>query len=225
MDDVVKLDELVERHPVLFHMAEDGTWPSIQQRGLLSTAALVDLYNPPAAVRDGVLNEIRRHSITLDDSALGPAVVRDQAPLKFLDRCLLPGASVQGFLDALNGRVFFWVSEARLKRLLGARLYKNRTHIVLHVDTASLAAEHGKSISLAPYNTGSVHVPGLPARGPETFLPVADYPYGEWARRRGKQGEALVELTVPWSVPDISRHVLEVERRTGDEVVDVLFST
>jgi hypothetical protein len=34
------------QHPTLFHVAGDGAWPNIQEHGLLSTAAVVDLYGP-----------------------------------------------------------------------------------------------------------------------------------------------------------------------------------
>ena len=31
-------------YPPLYHMAAEGSWPSIQRHGLLSTSALLDLY-------------------------------------------------------------------------------------------------------------------------------------------------------------------------------------
>jgi hypothetical protein len=34
----------------------------------------------------------------------------------------------QDFLDALNGRVFFWLSMKRLQTLLNARAYRDRRH-------------------------------------------------------------------------------------------------
>lgn len=85
--------------------------------------------------------------------------------------------------------MFFWVSQERLDRLLGARLYRNRAHTILHIDTASLLAAHGDAIELAPYNTGDLHVPTLPRRGPQTFVPLAHYPDREWRAKRGGRGE------------------------------------
>ncbi len=35
--------EFLDLHPRLYHMAADGTWPSIQRYGLLSTSAVLDL--------------------------------------------------------------------------------------------------------------------------------------------------------------------------------------
>ena len=37
-------EELIRYFPVLYHMANAGTWPSIRGRGLLSTSALLDLF-------------------------------------------------------------------------------------------------------------------------------------------------------------------------------------
>lgn len=221
----MELDELLERHPTVYHMAEDGTWPSIRSRGLLSTAALVDLYNPPAATRSRILHGVRRTSVTMTAASLPPVVIRDQLPLKFLDRCLSPGTPPQAFLDALNGRVFFWLSEQRLRRLLDARMYRRSPHVVLHVATASLLSCYAASAELAPYNTGSMHVPTAPRRGPDVFVPIIDYPYDDWRRRRGASGEPAVELTVPWAVPDVADHVARVERWHGGEVVDVLYAS
>ena len=40
----MKEADLVRIYPRLFHMAEDGSLPSIQANGLLSATALLDLY-------------------------------------------------------------------------------------------------------------------------------------------------------------------------------------
>lgn len=42
-------------HPTLYHMAEDGSWPSIRDRGLLSTQAIVNLYKPDDQARAAIL--------------------------------------------------------------------------------------------------------------------------------------------------------------------------
>ena len=204
-------------------MAEDGTWPSIQAHGLLSTLALVDLYRPVQAVRAEILEQVRPNSITLHDQELGHAVIRDQRPLKFLKKCLLPDTSPQQFLDALNGRVFFWLTRKRLETLLGARLYREKQHTVLHVDTNQLVARYGDKIELAPYNTGSMHVPTAPRRGSGVFTAIDDYPYDMWRAKRGRQGDAVVELTVPHSIPDIEDMTVRVERWKGGEPIETVF--
>ncbi|MHA7663717.1 DUF7002 family protein [Mycolicibacterium sp. HS_4_1] len=205
-----------ERYPVLYHMADEASWPSIQRHGLLSTQAIVDLYQPDPGTTAAILSQVRRTSITLDDDRYGAITVRDQLPLKFLDECLHLGVTAQQYLDALNSRVYFWVSRARLETLLTARAYRDRRHLVLHVDTAALLDVHGSSVELAPYNTGSAHVPNVPKRGPGVFVPLADYPFDEWRRKRGPSGEAVVELTVPYAVPDVVAFIQRVELRHGD---------
>ena len=217
-------DELVARHPVLYHMAEDGTWPSIQAHGLLSTQALVDLFGPEPDARTEILQQVRSRSITLRDPALGSVVVRDQKPLKFLTECLLPGTSPQQFLDALNGRVVFWLTRERLLKLLGAKLYREKQHTILQVDTARLMAQYGDTVELAPYNTGSMHVPSAPPRGPNVFVPIDSYPYDTWRAKRGKNADAVVELTVPYSVPNIEELTSRVEIWKGGEAVEIIFA-
>jgi hypothetical protein len=206
----MELSLLIDRYPTLYHMAEDGAWPSIREHGLLSTQALVDLFDPPADVRVDILGAVRRDSIEIEHPIYGRARVRDQRPLKFIDSVLTPGTSRAEFLDALNGRVFFWLSYERLTRLLGARLYRNRRQMVLHVDTAALLETYGALAELAPYNTGSMHVPTAPPRGADVFVPIVDYPYDEWRRRRTNT-DAVVELVIPYAVPDIARYVTRVE--------------
>ena len=73
--------ELVATYPRLWHMAEDGSWPSIRERGLLSTAALLDLYEVQGAEREALLSRHRPNSVTLERAGLPPAVVRDQKPM------------------------------------------------------------------------------------------------------------------------------------------------
>lgn len=219
----MRRDELIRKFPVLYHMAEDGTWPAIKTHGLLSTTALVDLFEPDESTRVEILTQVRRSSVTLEHPQHGIAVVRDQRPLKFLDQCLLPDTTPQQFLDALNGRVFFWLSANRLHRLLGAAMYRNRVHTVLHVDTAELLERHGDTVQLAPYNTGSMHVPNAPARGANVFVDLDEYAYETWAKKRGQGMEAVVELTVPYSVPQIEQVTVRVERWKGGTPVSTLF--
>lgn len=206
----MELSTLIANHPVLFHMAEDGTWPMIQEWGLLSTKALVELYDPPQAERERILSQVRRSSIILSRDGLPDLTIRDQGPLKFLDRVLDQDTSPQQFLDLLNGRVFFWPTEERLLRLLNAKRYRARRQTVLAIRTEALLAAHPEA-ELAALNTGSAHVPTAPMRGEATFSPVEAYPYAEWKKRRGSGGDALVEVTVPEGVPEIGSLVLSVD--------------
>lgn len=169
--------DLVARHPVLYHLASAEAWPSICRHGLLSTVDLLDAFQVADPLREQALGSVRRDSLVLSHPVYGTAVVRDQRPLKFIDRCLTPGTTLEDFLDALNARVFFWASRERVDRLLGARAYRAGRHVLLQVPTERMLERYGGRVELAPYNTGSTHVPTAPSRGPEVFVPVAQYPY------------------------------------------------
>lgn len=202
---------LIAQYPTVYHMAEEQAWPSIQRYGLLPTRDLVDLFEPDAASRAALLNGARPRSVPLHHPVHGTVTVRDQGPLKFLPDCLTDGTTPQQYLDALNARVYFWANLERLSRLLGARRYRSAPQVVLHVNTDLLVARHGRAIELAPYNTGSLHVPNLPKRGADVFQPIADYPHDQWRRRRGRSGDALVEVTVAGPVTDIAELTDRVE--------------
>ena len=214
---------LASLYPTLYHMAEDGTWPSIHRRGLLSTQAIVDLYQPDAETRARILSAVRTDKITLASAALGEMTIRDQRPAKYIKACMNDGASPQDFLDALNGRVFFWLHLSRLTRLLNARLYRHSRHTVLRVDTARLLDAYSGRVQLAPYNTGSMHVPNAPKRGPDVFTDLADYPYDQWLATRGRSTEPVVELTIPYAIPDIADFVTKVETWESAEPIAVLY--
>ena len=217
-------EQLVKEHPVVFHMAEDGTWPSIRTQGLLSARALVDLYQPAFAVSEAILHTVRRSPIVLALSGLPHAVIRDQLPLKYLEQGLTDGTTPQEYLALLNGRVFFWLTRERLSRLLRAREYRSHPHLVLCLDTAELLRRYGKNVQLAPYNTGSMlrPPPYSPRRGRDVFVDIDEYPYGRWRRQRGPRRDAVVELTVDYAMPDAADLALRVERWEGGVCTETL---
>lgn len=217
---LVLREDFIDKYPVLFHMAAAGSWDSIRYHGLLSTSCLVDLYAPPPSVRRNILEGVRHRSYTLQAAGRPDATVRDQLPLKFLPSCLLPGVSVQDFLDELNTRVFFHVSRDRLERLLSARAYRKLEHDVISVDTSTFLGLH-HAVDLAPYNTGSVHVPNMPARGPQTFVRIEDYPWEEWKGRRGRR-DAVAELSVKWRA-SVAGCAVRVERWSAGRAATVIW--
>jgi hypothetical protein len=192
-------------------MAADGSWPSIQECGLLRTAALVDLYAPAPEVRAEILHSVRSRSVPLQREGLRPVVVRDQKPLRHLPRRLADDTTVQQFLDVLNGRVFFWLSEQRLRGLVDA--YRKYPQTVLVFSTAEVLSAYGAKVRLAPYNTGSIHTPTTsPERSRHVFQSVADYPYEQWRKQRRGNRDPVVEFTVEYAVPDAAALALRVER-------------
>jgi hypothetical protein len=215
-------DELVAAYPRLYHMAESGTWPSIKRHGLLSTSALLDALHIEGAARHQIESVRRPESVTIHGTMFGSIVIRDQKPLRVaaLERCL-EGVSPQAWLELLNRRVYFWVTESRLSSLLNARPYRNHDHTVLVVDTRALLGRHLERVRLSPINTGSTIRKPAP-RGQWTFSSVANYPYQERLRARGRS-DAVVELSVEYSVPEIARFVLQVSKRRGSEIKAILF--
>lgn len=205
-------DELVARHPIAWHMAEDGNWPGIQSNGLLSTSALLDLYEVSEVLRRQLLSERRPHSVTIRHDGLPDAVVRDQKPMTdaALLKCLQDGITPSAWYETLNRKTFFWVSRERLDRLLQAHAYRTKAQVILTVDTASLiAANHGR-VMLSSINSGAtLYVPQ--PRGLKTFVAIDEFQHDAiLARRSGS--DAVVELVVESGVPDIRHHVLYVER-------------
>lgn len=221
-----ELAELIRDCPTLYHMAERGTWPSIRQHGLLSTSALLDLYEIQGAEREAIEERRRPEGVTIDRPALRPVVIRDQKPMDDagLRMCLLDGLSPEDWYRSLNRRVFFWLTRERLLRLLNARPYRHDEHDVLELDTASLVAAYRATITLSPINSGTTKpFPSTASkRGRATFLPIAEYPYAQWRSNGRKPGERVVELTVDYSVPDVARFVRRAVRMQGGTILHTL---
>lgn len=218
-----ELRELVEDCPVLYHMAEPGSWPSIRDQGLMSTAALLDTYGINGARRKQI-EEIRRPAgVELNRPGLPRAVVRDQIPMddRGLERCLPPHLNPSDWYKLLNQKVFFWLTRDRLTRLLNARAYRERTYVVLEVQTAALIREFRNRIWLCPINSGCTK-PFPHPRDETTFRRIVDYPYAHWKQRRRK-GERVVELCVDYAVPQIADLVLRVTEVRADQEIRVLF--
>jgi hypothetical protein len=200
----VEAARLAECYPVLYHMAEDGSWPSIREHGLLSTSALLDLFEVRGEKRREIESSHRREMTEILHPEHGSARIRDNKPMqeRSLEKCL-HGMSLPEWYENLNRRVFFWVSPERLEKLLGAKAYRDREHLLLEVDTASLVAAHRQSISLSPINSGATFPVGPAPRGPETFRRIPEHP----------DDKPVVEVAVDYAVPDAVEHVLRVTRR------------
>src|SRR5215207_4382281 len=138
-------------------MAALGSWPSIQERGLLSTSALLDTYKVTGTKRHEIEEERRGNSVVLNYSQLPPAVVRDQLPMTDagLQRCLPKHLSPSDWYKILNQKTFFWLTKDRLIRLLSAGTYRNEVHDVLEVNTQGLLDSYFDKIWFCPMNSGS----------------------------------------------------------------------
>lgn len=218
-----ELAELLTDCPTLYHMAERGSWQSIQNHGLMSTTALLDLYGISGAARVRIESERRAKSISLSSSDLGRAVVRDQIPMddKGLERCLQDHLLPKDWYRILNAKVFFWLTRERLLRLLNAGTYRLEEHDVLVLNAKALVEAHLDKIWLCPMNSGCTK-PFPHPRGMETFQRVSEYPYALWRTKR-KRGERVVELAVDYAVPDVAKFVSRVVRMQASQELSVLF--
>lgn len=217
----VSRDEIASRWPVLYHMAARDSWTSIKKHGLLSTEALVDLFEVEEPVRSEILSRRRPETYEVTHPSYGVATIRDQKPMSDsgLRRALPKSVSPRQWYRLLNRKVFFWLTPTRLSTLLKASAYRADSHTILHIDSAELLARHEKHVTLAPLNSGCTK-PFPHPRDRRTFRPLSKYPY-EDRRRRGL--EPIVELAVDWSVPDIADLVVRVEERRADRVRRVIF--
>ena len=225
MPDATRLtpQELAETYPRLYHMAEAGSWESIQRHGLLSTSALLDLFEVAGPERERIESRRRPDSIIIRHPQHGTAVIRDQKPMTdgALQKCLRDSTPREWY-ETLNSRVFFWLSRERLVRLLSARAYRGKRQTVLTVDTAHLLQRHADRVTLSPINSGSTIFNPQP-RGTDTFQRIGDYPFAYWRARRPLR-DAVVELAVDDAVPDIQDFVLRVELMENGETVETIWS-
>jgi hypothetical protein len=212
---------LCTQYPHLWHMAAANSWPSIKKHGLLSTSALLRRYGVRGARRLAIETKRRPECVTLQKLGLPDAVIRDNKPAtdSALAKCLQDGLLPSDWYRILNERTFFWLSRIRLRRLLGARAYRNNPQTVLTISASSLLETHESCIELSPINSGSTIYRPVP-RGKSTFLSIQDYDYDYWRKKRGRD-DAVVELIVRHSVPDIRKHVIAVHDWVGGRFVEV----
>lgn len=216
----ITADELSGKFPLLYHMAQIGSWPSMQERGLLSTSALLDLFEVHGDERYRIESCHRPESISIFHTTHGRAVIRDQKPMsdRSLRKALAGGLEPADWYRLLNARVFFWLSEERLTTLMNARAYRSLRHDILVVDTKDLVERHEHRIMLSAMNSGCT-IPFPHKRGLETFRRIVEYPYASRKRNR----DPIVELAVDYSVPDIRDFVTEVRQSGAEQPTKVVW--
>lgn len=211
----MQVADLVARYPRLYHMAERDTWPSIRDRGLFSTVAVLDLFQVNGAQRTA-LNSTHRPDKVSVGTGPGAIVLRDQKPMETtrLATALVNGVTPRDWYETINSKVFFWVQEERLHGLLNARPYRMLEHDVLVIDTASFVAAHESKIWLCHMNSGNTF-PVPHKRDLTAFKRIASYP----TKSSGAPAKEVVELVVDYHVLDIAQHVIEVRRMRAKEVL------
>ncbi|MEQ8249547.1 MAG: hypothetical protein RID42_17875 [Alphaproteobacteria bacterium] len=213
-------EELVRQYPRLWHMAHQGAWPAIRERGLMSVGALLEDYAVKGEKRKRYGRIRRPESVPLSHPHRKGAVIRDQKPMSdgALEKCLEDGLTPTDWYCLLNSYTFFWLSRERIWRLLRARAYRDQLQTVLTLDARALVATHRDRIRLSPINSGSTLFKPQP-RGHKTFKTVHDFPFEDRARTRRAENN-VVELLVEHSVPDVSDHLLAVHEVMNDKIVN-----
>lgn len=206
----------------LYHLADVTNWPSIQQHGLLSTSALLDLVGLQGKEREQVEHQHRAQEITLANGI----VIRDQKPMPpaTLERCL-HGMEPAEWYALLNARVFFWPDVDRLNRMLKAN--QRRPQVVMILDTEQLLEVYADRAALTPINTGNARrQPAL--RGRQTFVPYQTWMKSGWTSEAAALGTRTrarshrpAELTISYAVPDVMKFVRETRLlKQGELFVD-----
>lgn len=214
-------EELAQRFPRLYHLAADGSWPSIAGKGLLSTTAILDLYQVPEPRRSEIEAARRPDSVVLEHPQYGRAVIRDNKPLleARLKTCLLDGLTLVEWYRLLNSWVFFWPTRRRVETLLRAAAYRDAPQLVIMVDTSKLLSARGDEVYLSTINTGATRPFAWP-RGRSTFQSIAEFDF-EARRQRGQQ--AIAEVAVKYAVPDMVGVAKSVVRHLPDGGSEVLW--
>lgn len=200
-------EQLVDRYPRLWHMADVRNAAGIFRRGLVSTSALLDLFELTGRERAAIESSHRPKSVALSHPGHGIAIVRDQKPLS-LSRIesSLTGATPEEFFRFLNGRVFFWPTERRLATMNNARAYRDYDQLIFVVRTESLITRHGAAVLLSPINSGATSPFAWP-RSIDMFKSIEAFDYE--ARRR--LPDPIAEVTIAGGIADIFDHVERLE--------------
>lgn len=198
-------------------MAHAGAWPNIERFGLLSTTALLDLFEIEGERREQLESSRRPKSEEISHPQYGKVLLRDQIPLneKKLANALQDGLTPRDWYRILNRRAYFWGPESRLKVLREAREYNHQRQTIVVIDTRQLVARHRERITLCHMNSGATQPMAFP-RGLGTFVPIDLYPLTERLRKYGAQN-AVAEVTVDYSVSDLREFVLEAYEIGGTE--------
>lgn len=195
-------EELVSTYPLLYHMSAQGSWPSIMKHGLLSTTALLDLFEYKGEQREKIESCQRTEWMNLRHISHGEVKIRDQKPLieTGLSKALPDTMELEDWYQIVNEMVFFFPCKQRLKVMLNA--HKECRNTILVVRTQSLIEAHKKKVYWSPINSGYSKM--RPAkRDRNTFILLGR----ELNLVQGRKLNKVVEITIKHQVLDIAKHV------------------
>ena len=207
-------------YPRVYHVAHEEAWPGIRRRGLLSTSALLDLFEVCGPVREQVEAQRRPQSVAITHPVHGSAVIRDQKPLSEakLLRCL-EDMSPRQWYEALNRRVFFWCTRHDMLGMQMARAYRDHVNLIITVDSRALLLAHHERCILARINTGATRFPT--PRGTKTFCPFSEWPPDIRPRALDLRWPPK-ELAVDYAVPDAVNMVVGIEKMRNGVLLETL---
>jgi len=203
----VIINQISTKYPKLYHMADKRNWENIKKLGLLSTTALLDLFDYRGDKRIQIESQLRTREFKIKHPEHGEVIIRDQDPMTdrpsqgiSLNECL-EGVTPQEWFEFLNKQTFFWADTKGLKFMLGARLYRKKSHLVFTVNTEKLLRAYKNKVTLTSMNTGSLY--GMKSRSISTFQPLGNYPQMRW----------ITELAIEGGGPNILDYTITVEEQ------------
>jgi len=206
----------------LYHLADAANWASIQQYGLLSTSALLDLAGIQGREREQLEQRQRIRQMTLTTGT----IIGGQNPMPptALERCL-QGMTPYEWYALLNARVFFWLDIGRLNRMQKAN--HHRGQVVMVLDTEQLLANYAEQTALTPINTGNARRKAA-LRGRQTFVPYNTWVESRWTSEAEALGTRVrpgnhspAELTIAGAVPDVMKFVRQIAHLKPGEIFTV----
>jgi hypothetical protein len=209
---MVTIEQLAVKYPLLWHMADPRNLSGIIQRGMMATSALLNLLDLDEAERSVHERERRPEDVVFEHDEYGTIVLRDQKPLSIARLTgVLTEGTASNFLAFINGRVFFWPTEERLKTMNAARAYRERAQLVFVIRTAPMLNAYADQVRLSRINSGAT-MPYACKRSIGTFQPPDAY---DWSGGRRQ----VAEVTIEGGVPDIWAYVERLELwRNGERL-------
>jgi hypothetical protein len=173
----MNIEQFIQQTPYLYHLtSQENAENIIRQKRLLSANELITLSG------DNNIQNVKREKrpthliLTVDGIAIS---LRDQRPISTvaLPKCLTDNWTTADFLYHLNERVFMWPTLKRLWSHFGR--YKNEQPVIFRFDTRQVI-EANPHVKFCRLNSGATransYLGGIaPERGPNTFLPAAEF--------------------------------------------------
>jgi len=214
--------DLWRYYPKLYHIAWGGSWPSIEEHGLLSTKELLLAYDKSEEESAALIRARRGHWVEIECAGRPRAMLRDQKPLTDdgLRRALPDSVEPWQWYELINSMVFFWPTKARLRTMILASAYRNVSHDVLVVDTRTLVRLEERNMRLSRMNSGAAKPMPRP-RDMDLFKRIQDYPF---PRRPSPSvvAKAVAEVCVVDRVERIAEAVIDVKQGTARAVMKAL---